>query len=263
MATGPTPQRRVERVATSAPMNDEAPPTPAMTPISAGLTLELVEREQEPGRPEDAPQHRHQHLGADERAQHGVAAHEPQPVADLVEHRLSLGAWRWRRLGPPDGQQQNGRDQVGDRVDDDRDRAGQQLDEETADTEPGELGDRAARRQRAVRLDQTLALDDGRQIGVVRRVEERGQHRGQARDHDELPQGERPEHERDRDRAKQDRPPQIRPDEHGPPPQPVHPRAGHQAHDQTPPRRPCCAARRPRSGRRPASGSRRAAARRA
>ena len=38
MATGPTPQRRVDRVATTAPMKDDAPPTPAMTPMAAGVT---------------------------------------------------------------------------------------------------------------------------------------------------------------------------------------------------------------------------------
>ena len=36
IATGPIPKRRVARVATIAPMNDEKPPTPAMTPSAAG-----------------------------------------------------------------------------------------------------------------------------------------------------------------------------------------------------------------------------------
>ena len=38
IATGPMPQRPVARVATTAPMNDEAPPTPATTPSTAGLS---------------------------------------------------------------------------------------------------------------------------------------------------------------------------------------------------------------------------------
>ena len=36
MATGPMPQRRVARAATTAPMNDETPPTPATRPSTAG-----------------------------------------------------------------------------------------------------------------------------------------------------------------------------------------------------------------------------------
>ncbi len=38
IATGPTPQRRVDRVARTAPMNEDAPPTPATIPTSAALT---------------------------------------------------------------------------------------------------------------------------------------------------------------------------------------------------------------------------------
>ena len=50
--------------------------------------------------------------------------------------------------------------------------------------EPDELGDGAARRERAVRLDQPLALDDRRQVGAIGRVEERRQDGGQRGDHD-------------------------------------------------------------------------------
>ena len=89
--------------------------------------------------------------------------------------------------GSPDREQQDGGDQVRDGVDRDRDRAGQELDEEAADPEAGELGDGPGRGQGAVGLDEPLALDDGRQVGVVGRVEERGQHCRQARHGDELP----------------------------------------------------------------------------
>ena len=78
IATGPMPQRRVARVATTAPMNDDAPPTPAMTPEHGRARAAIVEDEQEPRRAEDAPQRRERHLGAGERAQDRVVADEPQ-----------------------------------------------------------------------------------------------------------------------------------------------------------------------------------------
>ena len=116
----------------------------------------------------------------------GLADH-PQTVADLVEDRLAFGVGRWRRFGRADRQQEDGGDQVGDRVDDDRDRAGQELDEEARDAEPGELRNRAAGGQGAVRLDQPLSLHDRREVRVVGGVEERRQHGGETRDRDELP----------------------------------------------------------------------------
>jgi hypothetical protein len=77
-----------------------------------------------------------------------------------------------------------------------------------------ELGSRAACRQRGVRVDQPFALDDGGQVGVDRRVEERGQDGRQTRDQQELPVGQDAQREGDGDRAEQDRTPEIRPDQH-------------------------------------------------
>ena len=137
---------------------------------------ELVDREEEPRRAEDPPQHRHEHLGARECPKHRVVAHQPKSLADLVEHGLAILARRRRRLHVPDRQQQHRRDQVRDRVDDDGDRPGEELDEDAADAEARELGHGTARRERAVRLEQALPLDDRRQVGVVRGVEERREH---------------------------------------------------------------------------------------
>ena len=95
---------------------------------------------------------------------------------------------------------------IGDRVDRDGDRGGQELDQETADAEGHELGDRAAGRQRAVGVDQPLAFDDRRQVGVVRRVEERGQDRRQPGHDEQLRERQDTERERDRDRARAARP---------------------------------------------------------
>ena len=107
--------------------------------------------------------------------------HESEAVADLVEHRLAIRD-RWRRgFLSADGHEQDRRYDIGHGVDGDRDRTSQQLDEDAAEAEPGELRDRATRCKRAVRFDQTLALDDGRQERVVRRVEEARQHGLQGR----------------------------------------------------------------------------------
>ena len=56
IATGPIPKRRVARVATTAPMNDEKPPTPAIDAERRRTETQLVQHEQEPRRPEDPPQ---------------------------------------------------------------------------------------------------------------------------------------------------------------------------------------------------------------
>ena len=58
IATGPTPQRRVARVATTAPMNEDAPTDAGDDAEDGRAELQVVEHEQEPGRPEDAPQRR-------------------------------------------------------------------------------------------------------------------------------------------------------------------------------------------------------------
>ena len=79
-----------------------------------------------------------------------------------------------------DGGEQDRRDEVADGVDGDGDRRGQDLDQEAADAEGRELGSGAARRQGGVRVDELLPLDDRRQVGVVGRVEERGEDRGEA-----------------------------------------------------------------------------------
>ena len=92
-----------------------------------------------------------------------------------------------RRIVP----QQHRRHDVAHRVDGDRDRGGQELDQEAADPEGGELGGRAARRECPVGIDQLLPLDDRRQVGVVGGVEERGQDRGQPRHDQQLHEGQR------------------------------------------------------------------------
>ena len=107
----------------------------------------------------------------------GSCADEPRPWR--ISRRTGSRSARFGGggSGSPDAEQQDRRDDERDGVDEDRDRPGEELDEDAADPEADELGRRPARRQRAVGLDELVALDDRRQVGVVGRVEERGQDR--------------------------------------------------------------------------------------
>ena len=154
------------------------------------------------------------------------------PSRISCEDRLAvLGRWR-RRLLAPDGTEQHRRNEEAERIEQDRDRCGQELDEEAADPERHELGRRPARGQRGIGVDQAIALDDRRQVGVVGRVEEGRQDRRQAGHDQELPVGQDAEREGDGGRAKQRGSPEVRPDEDRPPAKPVDPRAGDEPEEE-------------------------------
>ena len=87
-----------------------------------------------------------------------------------------------------------------------------------------ELGCRAGCSQGAVRLDESLALDDGRQIGVVGGIEERREDRRAERDGDELEQAQPTADIGDRDRGQEGSPAEVGPDEDGSATEPVDPR---------------------------------------
>src|SRR4051794_4307714 len=244
MATRPMPQRLVERPATIAPMNDEAPPTPAMrptaaalspssssanrnhvapnTPQSAAIVMELRAKARRTGwsRTTRRPMRISSSTGS--RSAGGGGGGPPGPVG-------RRGRWRLRA---PDRQEQHGRDDIGHGIDEDRDGPRQRLDEETADPESDELRDGAAGGQGAVRLDESVLLDDRRQVGVVRCVEERREDGGQDRDDEELQEAEGAQGEGDGDRAEERRPSEVRPDQDRPPAQAVHPCPGDEADDE-------------------------------
>ncbi len=141
--------------------------------------LEVVEDEQEPGRPEDPPQRSEGHPGAHEGSKDRVVTDEAETDPDLGQDGFAVLGLRWRSLRFADRAQQHGRDEVRDGIDGDGDRRRQELDEEAADPERHELGCGSAGRQGTVRLDQAVAVDDRREVGVVGRVEEGGQDRRQ------------------------------------------------------------------------------------
>ena len=90
-------------------MNEDDAADPGDDADRRRAQAQLLEREQEPDRAEDAPQRGEQHLGEREGAQERVVPDESEAVADLVEDRLAiLGEGRRRLLvadargaGPP------------------------------------------------------------------------------------------------------------------------------------------------------------------
>ena len=232
IATGPMPQRAVVLDATTAPMNDDAPPTPATTPRTAGLSW----RSSSTNRKNVAPKMPHSAASAicapTNARRIGRAPDDGQADPDLGQDGFAVLGFGRRRLGLADRPEQDRRHEVGHRVDGDGDRRREDLDEEPADPEGHELGGGSARGEGAVRVDQALALDDRRQVGVVGGIEERRQDRGQPGDHQELRERQDAERERDRHGTEQDRPTEVRPDEDRPSPQPVDPGAGDEPEDE-------------------------------
>ena len=74
----------------------------------------------------------------------GVLADEPQALDDLVPDAAWRGPRRARRLGPPDQAERDRRDDVRDRVDQDRERRTDQLDEAAGEAGAADLGQRRA-----------------------------------------------------------------------------------------------------------------------
>ena len=212
MATGPMPQRRVLRCASERADQGAEAAQAGDDPQGRRSKVELIEREEDVRRAEDAPQGGQGHLGAGEGAQDRVAHHETQPGPDLPVDRGSGGP-RWRRrLDLPDAADEDRRDKERDGIEGHGEGRRQDLDQDAADAEGRELGGRSGRRQRAVRLDQPLAFDDRRQVGVVGRVEEARQDRGGEGDHEQLGVGQPASDRRDRDGDQQHGAAQVGPD---------------------------------------------------
>ena len=172
--------------ASADPASEPIPPIAGDDADRGRSQAELVRREEQVRRPEDAPQDVRAAVRQGQRAEHRRARDDPHPVSDLAEHGLAVGMRRRWRLLLPDRPEEQRRDHERHGVDGDRDRGREQLDEEPADPERAELCDRTRRSEGAVRRDEPLAWDDGRQVGVVRDVEERREDGSRERDEQEL-----------------------------------------------------------------------------
>jgi len=114
------------------------------------------------------------------------------------------------------------------RIDQDRDRCGEELHQPAGDAEGRDLGHGHAGGNLPVRLEEPLRRDHGGQVGLVADIEEDRQPGGQQRDDverldpqvtGESQEGDGPEH---------DRAAKVRHDQHRPPAQAVDDRAGEQ-----------------------------------
>ena len=117
---------------------------------TAGSSRELVGREQEPRRAEHAPHRRQADRPPGEARRTGSWATSRRPSRISCDDGLAVGAPAVAAARAADRAQQDGRDHERDRVDRDRDRRRQQVDQEPGDAERGELDRRARRGQRAV-----------------------------------------------------------------------------------------------------------------
>ena len=136
-----------------------------------------------------------------------------------------------RRLSPANAEDEQGREDVADRVDDDRERCRQEADQHAGEARARELRRRPADLEPRVAFDELIAVDDRRQVALVGDVEEDREAAVHERDDVQLPdrQGADGIGERDRDEA--DRPPQVPDDQDRAAPQPVDPDAGRQAEE--------------------------------
>ena len=117
---------------------------------------------------------------------------------------------------------------VAQRVEGDRERRADELDEEAGDGRPGDRRGRARELELRVALDQLVALDDARQVRLVGDVEEDLERARQEGDDVDLDEREPAAEEGDRDGCQEHRARDVGADEDRPPPHPIDPHARRQ-----------------------------------
>ena len=157
-----------------------------------------------------------------------------QSLGDLVDDPRPRLARRVRRLGRADEHERDRGDDERDRVDEDRERRADELDQASREARAPDLGDRRARGQLAVSLDEPVPADERGHVRGIRGVEESAEAGGEEHDQVELLDPQRPERVCHRDRQQNCRADQIVPDEERPTAQPVDPRAGDETDDEDP-----------------------------
>ncbi len=132
-------------------------------PLDARRDAEVAGQVEEEDDAEDAEREGEREVGAGQGAQDRVPDDQSQPFGRLnqdVAALLARGGGRFGCLDPPD--EERGGDE-GDRVDQDRERGGQKLDQPAAGAEGRHLGDGGGYRELAVAFHQLLAVDEGGQ----------------------------------------------------------------------------------------------------
>ena len=211
------------------------PPTPGDDADRGGAEAELLGREEQVRRPEDAPQDVRPAVGQGERPQHRraerrSACRRGSRAAPARDRRRGVGGGSFFRIVA----EQQRRDDERDGVDGDRDRARvKHLDQEAADPERAELGHRAA--SPSARCSPRRAARARRRSAGRRCRRRRRTSRGPPRRRPRTSSCGRPsasEHEGDRDRAEEHGPAEVGPDQDRPAAEPVDPGAGEQPDDQ-------------------------------
>ena len=182
-------------------------------------TADVAEQVERPGAGGDAAQVPVRDDVADARASllpHG----RPLALGGIVRGRSGLTATN-------ETDEQRG-SKVAQRVERDRERRADELDEEAGDGRPGDRRGRARELELRVALDQLVALDDARQVRLVGDIEEDLERARQEGDNVDLDEREPVAEEGDRDGCQERRARDVGTDEDGPAPHPIDPHARRQ-----------------------------------
>ena len=144
------------------------------------------------------------------------------PVLVLLERRLLLA----------DGDQERARDEEAHAVPHDGVRRRQELDQSACDCRARELPGRARHLELRVPVDEVLAIDERRQVRLVRDVEEDGQDAREEADHEQLGHGQVALEVDDRHRQEQKAASDVADDQHAAARQPVDPHACRQREEE-------------------------------
>ena len=130
-----------------------------------------------------------------------------------------------QRLLSPDREEEDGGESKADRIEQHRDGRAESTDDGAGRARTGELRRGTADLELRVPVDELVALDERRQVRLVRDVEEDGADPDQEGDDVQMAEGERVEEVGERNRAEQRRPAEVADDEDRLPPEPVDPHA--------------------------------------
>ena len=130
---------------------------------------------------------------------------------------------RPRGLRRPDEEQRHRRHGERHRIDQDREGSAHQLDEGARETRAADLGERGARRELAVAIDDAIDADQRGDVGGIGSMEQRAQAPLEERHEIQLLHPQATCCVRDRDREQQQRPERVRADQERPAAKPVDP----------------------------------------
>ena len=164
-------------------------------------------------------------------AQHRVVPEEAEALGELRPDALLTA--RRRRLRDRRALEHQRREHERERVGDDGERGRERLHEDARGARPGDVGDRAALAETAVRLDVLLAAHEPDEVRGVREIEEHGQAADRERDAEQLPDRQRVEPPRERNRQERGGAEPVGGDHHATPDRtPVDPDSGRKREQQ-------------------------------